>query len=189
LAEAIHPDEAPKSSGSDAQVKKPKKRRGQHLLAAVRGITKGGVETILGTDRLKAAAGAEHAKNRIGVLGSGPTVDPGGPIDFPARYKGKKGHAYITATATTPALSWTEWKEDVHPVFSIAIADIQEIKKVGGLGWKSKLVVGWATQREVADGILIIDKLGNKTQLTAIRLREELFNRLISIGAQMWEAW
>ncbi len=60
---------------------------------------------------------------------------------------------------------------------------------MGGLGWKTKLVVGWATSREIADGLLVIDKQGNKKQLTAMALREELFNRLISLGAQMWEAW
>jgi hypothetical protein len=49
-------------------------------------------------------------------------------------------------------------------------------------------VVGWATEREIADGLLIIDKEGNKKQLTAIALREELFNRLVAMGAQMWEA-
>lgn len=65
----------------------------------------------------------------------------------------------------------------------------QELKKVGGLGWKAKMVVGWATSREVADGILIVDKDGNQKQLTAIALREELFNRLVSIGTQMWESW
>lgn len=60
---------------------------------------------------------------------------------------------------------------------------------MGGLGWKTKLVVGWATSREIADGLLIIDKQGNSKQLTAIALREELFNRLISMGNQMWESW
>jgi hypothetical protein len=66
---------------------------------------------------------------------------------------------------------------------------IQEIKKVGGLGWKTKLVVGWATDSDIADGLLIIDKDGNEKQLTAIALRDELFNRLIALGKQMWEAW
>jgi hypothetical protein len=66
---------------------------------------------------------------------------------------------------------------------------MQEIKKVGGLGWKTKLVVGWATDREIADGLLIVDKDGNQKQLSAIALREELFNRLIALGKQMWEAW
>lgn len=60
---------------------------------------------------------------------------------------------------------------------------------MGGLGWKSKMIVGWAMDREVADGLLITDKIGNKTQLTAIALRDELFNRLVAIGAQMWESW
>jgi hypothetical protein len=60
---------------------------------------------------------------------------------------------------------------------------------VGGLGWKTKLVVGWATSRDIADGLLIVDKQGNQKQLTAIVLREELFNRLVALGAQMWEAW
>lgn len=49
--------------------------------------------------------------------------------------------------------------------------------------------MGWATSREIADGLVITDKDGNKKQLSAIPLREELFNRLISMGAQMWEAW
>jgi hypothetical protein len=203
MAEAIHPDDTAATTGTD--VAKPKKQHGRRIIAAFKSATKGGVETILGTDRLKAAAGAEHAKNRLGVLKSGPD-DPAGPIDFPCRYRGKRGHAYITATATSPALSWTTEKEDIDPVFSIAIADIQvrnsrpgnlvvrltwmqEIKKVGGLGWKSKLVVGWATSREIADGLLIIDKDGRRTQITATALREELFNRLVAMGAQMWEAW
>jgi len=122
MAEAIQPNTAITTSVDAGQ--KPKKKHGHRIIAAVKQATKGGVETILGTDRLKAAAGAEHAKNRIGVLKSGPD-NPTGPIQFPARYKGKKGHAYITTTATTPALSWTTEKEDIDPVFSIAIADVK----------------------------------------------------------------
>lgn len=65
----------------------------------------------------------------------------------------------------------------------------KELKKVGGFGWKTRLIVGWATNREIADGILIVDKDGNEKLLTAIALREELFNRLVAMGNQMWEAW
>ena len=122
MAEAIHPDTAI-TTGTDAHPE-PKKKHGRRILAAIKGVTKGGVESLLGADRIKAAAGAEHAKNRLGVLRREATP-PAGPIDFPARYKGKKGHAYITATATTPALSWTTEKEDIDPVFSVAIEDIQ----------------------------------------------------------------
>ncbi|KAG9231462.1 hypothetical protein BJ875DRAFT_382866 [Amylocarpus encephaloides] len=186
LAAAVHADEnTAKATGTDVQ---PKKKHGRRIIGAIKSATKGGVETILGTDRLKAAAGAEHAKNRLGVLRSGPNRSAG-PIQFPCRFRGKKGHAYITTTATTPALSWTTEREDVEPVFSIAIADIQEIKKVGGLGWKTKLVVGWATSREIADGIVVVERGGGTKQLTAIALREELFNRLVAMGMQMWESW
>ncbi len=55
MAEAIHPDTAV-TTGADAAPKK--KQHGRRILAAIKGVTKGGVETILGTDRLKAAAGA-----------------------------------------------------------------------------------------------------------------------------------
>jgi len=121
MADAIHPD------GNSAVIDpadKSKKKPGRRILAAFKSVTKGGVETVLGTDRLKAAAGGEHAKNRLGVLQDGQNSNAG-PIEFPARYKGKKGHAYITTSATSPALSWTTAKEDLDPVFSIAIADIK----------------------------------------------------------------
>jgi hypothetical protein len=167
MAAAIHPDATAVSTGTDVE---PKKKHGRRIVAALRNATKGSVETILGTDRLKAAAGSGHAKNRLGVLQDGLDREAG-PVAFPCRYKGKKGHAYITATATSPALSWTTEKEDIDPVFSIAIADIKEIKKVGGLGWKTKLIVGWATQRDIADGLVVIDREGESKHLTAIALR------------------
>ena len=59
----------------------------------------------------------------------------------------------------------------------------------GGYGWKAKLIVGWATDREIADGIIIMDKEGKERHLTAIHLRDELFDRLVAMGPQMWESW
>ncbi|KAF4627202.1 hypothetical protein G7Y89_g10949 [Cudoniella acicularis] len=128
-----HLEGVPDAAVTTGAEKLQKKQHGRRLIAAMKSVTKGGMETILGTDHLKAGAGAEHAKNRLGVLRSGP-ASAAGPIGFPARYRGKKGHAYITTMVTSPALSWTTEKEDIDPVFSIAIADIQEIKKVCGLG-------------------------------------------------------
>jgi hypothetical protein len=122
MADAVHPDDAAVTASTDASP--PKKKHGRKLLALLKGTTRGGVETMLGTDRLKAAAGAQHAKNRLGVLETGKN-QPSGPVDFPARYRGKKGHAYITTTATTPALSWTTEAEDIDPIFTIAIQDIK----------------------------------------------------------------
>jgi hypothetical protein len=124
MTDALHPDEATLAGANTTDPAPPKKKHGRRILAFLKGTTKGGVETMLGTDRLKAAVGAQHARNRLGVLQSGPSP-PAGPVDFPARYQGKKGRLYITTTATSPALSWTMAKKDIDPIFSIAIDDIQ----------------------------------------------------------------
>lgn len=50
-------------------------------------------------------------------------------------------------------------------------------------------MVGWATGKTVADGLEIVDKHGNTYKVTAVRLREELFNRLVAMGGQKWESW
>jgi len=104
---------------------------------------------------------------------------------------------YISTKATIPCCSFTvdhsvekigtQDRDDLHPVWSIAVADIKEVKKIGGFGWKAKLVVGWALDRQVADGIEITDKRGNVWKATAMPLRDELFNRLVAMGGQKWE--
>lgn len=121
---------------------------------------------------------------------SSSSVPATGPIRFPARFRGKKGHVYVTATATTPAVSWTsDLEEDVDPSWTVLIADIQELRKVGGLGWKSKIVVGWAMGKEILDGLVVKTKGGEELHITAVFLRDALFDRLVSMGSQMWEAW
>jgi hypothetical protein len=84
--------------------------------------------------------------------------------------------------------------EGVHsmprdPDWAVPITDIAEVKKVGGLGWKGKIVVGWATSREVKDGIEIVTKDGKTYRTMALKERDELFNRLISMGQQVWESY
>ncbi len=175
--------------------KKPK--HGRKLLAFLKGTTRAGVSTVLGTDRLKATVGDEHAKMRLGVVPDPADVAKSGPVAFRARYHGKKGHLYLLSSSSSTPLpkimfsmesSWA--KAETHPVvFEVLIQDIKELKKIGGLGWKSKLVVGWALDRELADGLEIVDRLGNEYSLTAIPLRDELFNRLVAIGGQKWESW
>jgi hypothetical protein len=161
---------------------------------------KGTVNTILGADGLKAKAGSEPSKQRLGVVLNPNEDNLSGPIDFKCRFHGKRGHAYISTVATIPCISFSLDKEiadgmvlkpseELHPVWSVAIADIKELKKIGGLGWKSKLIVGWALDREVADGLEIVDRQGNHWTVTAMALRDELFNRLISMGGQKWESW
>jgi hypothetical protein len=186
--EALRPDlDHATEVKDDSEQRKPK--RSHRILNLLKGTTKGGVHTALAADKAKAAVGAVHARNRLGVVNKPSDADyMSGPICFPARCRGRKGHVYITATATSPALSWTSDIEDVNPAWTVAIEDIAELKKVGGLGWKSKILVGWAMEREVVDGLVVRTMDGKEHHLTAISMRDELFNRLIAMGHQMWEA-
>jgi len=125
-------------------------------------------------------------------------------VEFKSRFNGKKGHMYITTKATIPCVAFSTdstiekigsaEREDLHPLWSIPVGDIKEMRKVGGYGWKAKLVVGWAMGREVADGLEIITRdragqAGDKIKITAMPLRDELFNRLVAMGGQKWECW
>lgn len=150
-------------------------------------------------DKVKAAAGSTHAKNRLGAVPPKDANLKSGPVEFKCRHDGKRGHVYITTKATIPCIAFstdstiekigTADREDLHPLWSTPIGDISELRKVGGFGWKAKLVVGWAMGREVADGLVITDRRGQETRLTAMPLRDELFNRLVAMGGQKWECW
>ena len=169
------------------------------MLGFLKSSVKGTVSTAIGADRLKAASGSTSAKNRLGVLPKPGDDLTSGPIEFKSRYHGKKGHTYISAKATIPCVSFTtdssvekigtSDREDLHPVWSIAVADIKELKKIGGFGWKGRLLVSWAMDREVADGLEITTRKGEVWKLTAMPMRDELFNRLVAMGGQKWEAW
>lgn len=204
LDEAIQrdPTVAHETSGSDIDVAKHSKhgKAASKILGFFRGTTKGAVKTAMGTDVARAKIGSSHAKDRLGVVPSRLHEDRvSGPVDFKARYKGHKGHVYITTKSTIPALAFStdstiekigsQEREDLHPSWSIAIADVAELKKFGGYGWKAKLVVGWALEREVADGLEITTRSGDVFRVTAVPLREELFNRLVAMGGQKWESW
>jgi hypothetical protein len=174
-------------------------KKGNKIVNFFRGTVKGGVQTTIGADKVKAAVGSEHAKNRLGAVQPKDADMTSGPVEFKSRFDGKKGHLYITTKATIPCIAFSTNntiekigsanREDLHPIWSIPVGEIREICKVGGYGWKAKLVVGWALGREIADGIVITDRRGTETRLTAMPLRDELFNRLVAMGGQKWECW
>ncbi|KIW08318.1 uncharacterized protein PV09_01237 [Verruconis gallopava] len=174
-------------------------KKGGKILGFLKGTARGVVNTAITTDSLKAKAGSTHAKQRLGVVAAANAVATSGPVEFKCRYNGHKGHAYITTKATIPCIAFstdttiekigTQDREDLHPAWSIPVQDIKELQKRGGYGWKAKLIVGWALEREVQDGLTIIDRKGNKWELTAMPLRDELFNRLSAMGSQKWESW
>ncbi|KDQ62350.1 hypothetical protein JAAARDRAFT_170674 [Jaapia argillacea MUCL 33604] len=173
---------------------KKKHTVGSKIVGFFKGTTKLGVETVRGGDRVRAVAGSEPAKNRLGIMqepGSKKEMKPpNGPVVFGGRFKGKKGEVWLVESGVSPCVAFTyENKGEVKPVWSIAVNDVRELRKVGGLGWKGKLVVGWSTGRDVADGLEIVDGRGERLFVSALVMRDELFNRLVAIGGQMWESW
>ncbi|KAJ5492942.1 hypothetical protein N7539_001688 [Penicillium diatomitis] len=191
------------ANSEDSSEAPRKKSLGSKIVGFFRGTTRTGVESKQAVDRARAVVGSHHAKNRIGVLhtkGAPPT--PIGPTKFSARYKGHRGAVILDSTMTPPTLYFTTdvpESDDISPLdrkkgsvlFSMPISDIQEMKKLGGMGWKGKLVVGWAIgEKEVMDGILLGGKYpGQSYRLTAMKMRNELFNRLIAIDGQVWESF
>ncbi|TKA71227.1 hypothetical protein B0A49_04170 [Cryomyces minteri] len=200
-AMAHDPSVPHQTGGSDIDASKDTHhgKKGSKLLGFFKGAAKVSIEAAIGADHLKAKIGDEHSKNRLGAIPDNPEELKSGPVDFKCRYHGKSGHVYISTKATIPCVAFStdstiekigsNDREDLHPVWSIPIADVKELKKVGGFGWKAKLIVGWALDREVADGLEIVDRKGQTWTVTAMVLRDELFNRLIAIGGQKWEAW
>lgn len=203
LDEAIQhdPDVAHATSGADIQdvaQSKPKKKESK-LLSFFRGTTKVGAETAIGTDSIRAKAGSKSAKQRLGVVPGLKENLSSGPVEFKCRYEGHRGYAYILFENDTPYLAFSRnseigdkgimGREDVlDSVWKINVTQIAELKKIGGYGWKSKLVVGWAMQREVSDALEIVCRDRSSTLITAIPLRDELFNRVCAMGGQKWES-
>lgn len=199
-------------SGTEAaEGGEPKKKKGgfgAKVLGAFKTTTAGAVETKLTTDTLKATMGSRQAKEKLGVLPSRTELRRKaveGPVEFKGRYNGRKGAVYVDssvspASGTRPAspcvyftthLDGQEGVESMprDPDWAVSIPDIVEVKKVGGLGWKGKIVVGWATDREVKDGIEIKTKDGSTYRAMAMKERDELFNRLVAMGQQVWESY
>ena len=201
---AHDPDHKHKTGGEDIDAARNTHhgKKGNRLLNFFRGTTKGAVQTAIGTDTVRAKAlGSRHAKDRLGAVPPrNDEVPISGPVEFKARFEGKKGYVYLSTAATAPAVGFCvgepgtvtiagKEREDLKPLWSLAVSDIVEVKKIGGYGWKAKLVVGWSMEREVKDGLEIVTMSGEKHKITAVPLRDELFNRLVAMGAQKWEAW
>ena len=200
-AALVKPDDGHDAQAvNTSQEKGHKKTLASGILGFFRGTTASGVESKRGIDRLRATIGSHHAKNRVGVLRhKGKMITPIGPVAFDARYNGKRGTVIIDSTKEPPLLYFTTdtaKNEDVQlesrktgsVLFAIPVTEIQEMRKLGGMGWKGKLVVGWALgSKEVVDGLLITGKKPGQTyQLTAMGTRNQLFNRLVAIDGQVW---
>ncbi|KAH8424100.1 uncharacterized protein LDX57_001857 [Aspergillus melleus] len=210
LSLGVSDDEIHQAASQSAQQlhqeeKQPEKSQKSWISGVIgffRGTTATGIQSKLAVDRVRAAVGSGHAKTRIGVLHrKGVTTTPSGPVEFDARYKGKRGALIIDSSLETPVLYFTtDATAQLDPrlssrgkgavLFAIPVTEIQEMRKIGGLGWKGKIVAGWAMgSKEVVDGLIIVGKEPKQTyRLTAMRMRNQLFNRLVAIDGQVWES-
>jgi len=187
-----------------------KKGFGAKVMGAFKGTTKASVETKLTADLARAKMGSGHAKQKLGILPSKDEMRKKpveGPVEYIGRYHGRKGAVYVDSSVSPATrdghpespcvyfstdLDGNEIVESIKPKhiqWAVPIRDIAEIKKIGGLGWKGRLIVGWATDREIKDSIEIVTKSGNTYKATALAERDELFNRLVAMGQQVWEAY
>jgi len=187
-----------------------KKGFGAKVMGVFKGTTKATVETKLTADTARAALGSDHAKQKLGILPSKEEMQKKpieGPVEYKGRYRGRKGAVYVDSSVSPATasghpespcvyfstdLDGNEIVESIKPKdmqWAVPIRDIVEIKKVGGLGWKGRIIVGWATDREIKDSIEIVTRTGAAYKATALAERDELFNRLVAMGQQVWEAY
>ncbi|AEO63005.1 uncharacterized protein THITE_2107852 [Thermothielavioides terrestris NRRL 8126] len=173
------------AGGPDSEIKDVGGPKTSGFLALVKGSVKLGVKAALQIDKLRAKVGGrESAKNRLGAVppkGAGDLRE--GPTEFSARWEGKPGHVRISKPGPDVLVSFNnDWR--------VRAVDITELKKHSGMGApKLKLAVGWAMDRDVSDGVEIKDRNGKAYVLTAVPLRDQLFNRLCAMGGQKWEVW
>ncbi|KAL3461196.1 hypothetical protein BJX64DRAFT_300208 [Aspergillus heterothallicus] len=189
---------------AEAEAQKPKKTFGSRVLGFFKGTTAAGIESKLAVSRARAQVGSIHAKNQKGVLQKkGLDIHPSGPVEFDARYKGHRGTVVIDSSQEPPVLYFTtdstvqlgdyrmESRKNGTVRFTMPVTNIHEMRKIGGMGWKGKLVTGWAVGgKEVVDGMILSGKgLKESYQLTAMSKRDELFNRLVAIDGQVWKSF
>jgi hypothetical protein len=141
------------------------------------------VKMALSVDKLRAKAGKQSAQNRLGIVPSrrrNPANQ--GPCEFRVRSEGKEGVVRVGNVAGIETIAFEhEW--------TVQVSSITELKKLGGLGIKSKFVVGWAMESTVTDGLEIRERSGRTYVLTAVVERDQLFDRLCAMGPQKWEVW
>ena len=209
VEDLITSDSSPTEPQNEGQ-KEKKTNAGSRVLSAFKATTATGISTKLESDRIRAAVGSKHAQQHLGILPKkGTKGEIEGPVEFKSRYKGRKGVLIIDERMTPegPRVLFTRkdgGRDTGGEDWFVPVRAVRELKKVGGLGWKGKIVVGWAMNREVKDGLEIVVggdsniQTGSETsksegrkvyRVMALRERDEVFNRLLSLGGQVWESY
>jgi hypothetical protein len=187
LSDATTAEQA--GAGADGQ-DAPHRGARARLGALLRGTAKVGAGAIELAHEAEAKT-LGGAVNKVGVLPPRMAkVRPEeGPDVFSARLRGRRGFVVLergsagAAHADVVFLRGRKGREEAR----VGIADLVEVRKVGGLGWKGRLLAGWALGEDIPDGVELTLRAGDKLLFTAMPRRDELFNRLVAMGAQRWE--
>jgi hypothetical protein len=154
-----------------------------NLIGLLKKTSRMTVKAALGVDKLRAKAGRQSAQNRLGIVPSRTrNLSNQGPCEFRVRFEGKEGLLRVDTVAGIETVA-------LEGGWTVQVSSITELKKLGGLGIKSKFVVGWAMESTVTDGLEIRDRSGQAYVLTAVVERDQLFDRLCAMGMQRWEVW
>lgn len=171
------------------------------FLGFIKGGFKGAVKVGTTVDKVRAKAGTESAKQRVGVIPKKGHHDSVGRIRFEGRYHGQPGYLALKDEGGSHSVSFhedtkspkgelgSEEPKDSKGIWRLSVNGITALQKHSGYGFKSKLLAGWAMDREIRDSLEIVDSMGKSFVITAMPFRDELFNRLCAIGAQTWEIW
>ncbi|KAK4061682.1 hypothetical protein Trihar35433_9282 [Trichoderma harzianum] len=124
----------------------------RRIANCIKRTTKDGIQAMNKIAKAAEPSNSKHLPGEQSALKSSETN--AGPIRFSACHKGKKGE-----------------NEDLDTMWTIAIADVREVRKVSGvgsLGGKKRALMDWALERETTGGLVL------KTEPD---------------GSQMWEIW
>lgn len=126
----------------------------------------------------------------------------GALLKFDAKFERKRGALVVDDSKDPPVLYFTtyqssglddlrlESRKKSSVLFQLPVTDVRELKKTKGLGWKGKLIVELtAGSKEAVEGLVISGSEPEQCyQLTGMRERNQLFNRLVAMGLQFWES-
>jgi hypothetical protein len=200
-AAAIDPDRLEHAGGGDDEVNGNKDDDGggkrKKFFNLFKRSARGAAKTAITVDKVRAKRGSSTAKARLGAAADPKEQRLSGPLEFQASYDGKVGFVYLTTDPAASALCFSEAPatdgstrpqgEQAKPVWAVPVADIVELNKYSGYGTKSKMMAGWALDKAIMDGVEIVDRDGKSRVITAVPRRDQLFNRLCTLGEQSWK--
>lgn len=203
LKQAAAPDHETleEAGGVDVETTRNDDSEGPHrIMRFLKGATKLGVKSAIAFDKTRAKLGHSGAQRRSGVVPKKHADPIMGPYEFDGNYEGQEGFLYLDTNTAPPLLAFNKVSTrsmsgsiadvaQLKALWSLPVSDIKEIRKHSGYGFKSKLIAGWALDKELHDSLSLLDRDGRSWLVTAIPHRDAVFNRLIAIADQRWEVW